>query len=276
MKYAIATLLVFGLLISCTPKKTADETGATIRPVNLLVEPGHEGMKLVWSTTGTGLSTGYRIYISETPLAAKYPGAELPDNVKSFNHAPYPGDTNPDDDLIHFDADGLDNGKKYYVSVRVQYTNRTLSAPSNEVAVVCGGRGSIELTVRYEGEQDGFSFAENEFVRADADANDLYFYSKEGTDYLASPVRLNGFLRDSKFVVLPYRGTYDEVASRVMDSAPPPDSDRIAVREGDWVLLETHDGHHVLLTLTGATGKDQERKIVLDYAYCSLSDDIWF
>ena len=125
-----------------------------------------------------------------------YPGATLPSSVKPFNPTPFPGDTNPDDGVEHFTAEGLQNGVTYYVTIRTVYPDGTLSPPSREVGVVCNPRGEVEISIRYESEHDGYSFAGDRYVRADTDENDLYFFSKDGIDYIASPDRLDGFLKN--------------------------------------------------------------------------------
>jgi hypothetical protein len=222
------------------------------------------------------MMSGYNIYISREPLVDRYPGSELPPTVKPFNNVPFPGDTDPSDGIQHFPAEGLENGVKYYVSVRVVNTDRSLSKPSNEVAAVCGPRGEIELSMRFKSDHDGFSFTQNGYVRADQLDNDLYFHSKDGTDYLVSPHRLNGFLKVSKLYPLPFKGAFEDVKEKVAALELNSPSDKVAVKPGDWVLLATPDNKHALIKVLDVTGTGENRRIKLFYAYNPLPDELLF
>jgi len=227
-------MLLLVLLVRCAPQKRLKEMPTGCYPYNVSVEVNNRQMTVTWRNKCSLLMSGYFIYISEEPLADQYPGTQLPASVKPFNQTPFPGDINPEDETEHFVAEGLENGVKYYVSVRIVNPDRTLSKPSNEVMAVCGPRGEIELSIRYKSDRDGFSFEKNTYVRADDIDNDLYFYSKDGTDYLASPNRLNGFLKTNKLKVLPFNGEFDQVRARFSALESQPDNDRVAVRRGDW------------------------------------------
>jgi hypothetical protein len=209
-------------------------------------------------------------------LAAYAQDTILPGTIRPFNLAAFNGDTDPDDGIEHFEADGLDNGKKYFVSVRTIFPNRTLSRSSAEIPAVCGPRGEIELSIRYRSEQDGFSFEQNGYVSADNLANDLYFFSKEGQDFLTSPVRLDGFLRDNRFMRLEFKGEYEQVKAQVATVDKIPDQDRIEIKKGDWVLLYTADKRFALLKVLDLSGRGDKRVIRLFYAYSALEDEVFF
>ena len=220
-------------------------------------------MTIVWEVECPRLISGYNIYISEQPLSEG--------NSRPFNATVYPGDTDPDDGVVQYDAQGLDNGVRYYVSVRVVFPDQSPSTPSEEVAAVCGPRGEIELTTRYSSEQDGYSFAQNQYVRADDLNNDLYFYSKGGTDYLASPIRLDGFLRNNRFMRLSVNGDLETVKHQLASIDSEPRDDRVAVREGDWVWIVTTEGHHALVQVRKLTSKEGKGTVVLSFAYWPIS-----
>ncbi len=220
-------------------------------------------MTIAWKVECPQLISGYNIYISDQPLTI--------DDSQPFNDAVYPGDTNPDDGVVQYDAQGLDNGVRYYVSARVVFPDQSLSAPSEEVVAVCGPRGEIELATRYSSEQDGYSFAHNQYVRADDLNNDLYFYSKGGTDYLASPLRLDGFLRNSRFVRLLVNGDLETAKSRLASIDSEPRDNRVAVREGDWVWIVTTEGHHALVQVRKLSVEGGKGTVVLFFAYWPIS-----
>ncbi|MFZ5979204.1 MAG: hypothetical protein ACOYVF_01095, partial [Candidatus Zixiibacteriota bacterium] len=150
MRKLLALLLVSGLLFSCGgPPKEKIVASTNTFAYDLNVEVDHQQMTLSWLLNKRGLISGYNIYISETPLAAKYPGPSLPESIKPYNSTYFPGDENPADGIEYFTAEGLEDGVKYYVTVRVVMADRSLSEPSNEVVAVCGARSEFDLAFRY-------------------------------------------------------------------------------------------------------------------------------
>jgi len=253
--------------ISCGPKLSLEKATITCIPTDMQVEVRDRAMTVSFADNCERLKAGYNIYISRESLTDKYPGTELPVSIKPFNHPVFPGDTSPEDGIEHFEATGLENGNPYYVSVRIVFPDRTLSQPSREVVAVCGPRGDLELTVRYKSAHDGFSFIDNSVVRADNSRNDVYYFTKDGDDFLASPNRLDGFLRVTNLKVLPFAGTFKEVSTKLMTQDPLPDEDHVEVKQGDWVWLITADGYSALLEVVGFEGKGELRRIKLFYAF---------
>ena len=275
---SIVLLAVVLLLtgVGCGPKKVADETATGCCPEDLQVEVNDGRMDVQWTADCSNLISGYNIYISEKPLVAKYPGAALPETVEPFNHSTYAGDTNPDDGVEHFIAESLENGKEYYVSVRVVNPDRTMSRPSNEVLAVCGPRGEMEISIRYKSERDGYSFDKNEHVRADDMANDLYFFSKDGVDYLASPSRLDGFLKANRFGKLKAKGDLARIVQALPKLKSQPKDEKLAVKKGDWVHLRTVDKTNALLKVLDVRGEGNQRTIKLYFAYTSVPGKLVF
>ena len=269
-------LLVMIIAAGCGPTKKPSEVSTTIYPYDLSVSGGNRKLELSWKAHGEGLISGYNIYISRTSLAAEYPDGKYPATVKPHNLTVFPGDTNPEDKVEHYDAEGLENGVKYYVTVRTVMSDRSLSRPSNEVAVVAGPRGEITLDSRYQGEHDGYSFEEEAYTGADADNNDIYFYSLDGVDYLASPTRLNGFLRESKFLVLPYKGDLSDILAKVNGAELSPSEIRTKISTGSWVLMRTADKANVLLKVLGFSGEGKDRQVNLQFAVSGLKSEIFF
>lgn len=278
----LGLLLALGsviLIISCGPKPkpvtppvVVDTTPkSTVTPVDLTVDVGSGTLTAAWKKSGEGLTSGYNIYISPRPLAGVYP-----DSVRPFNTAPYPGDTNPEDSMETFEAVGLTDGVKYFVSVRVLYPDRTLSAPSNEVEAICGYRGETELNVRFSETNDGFSFAAGKSVRADDPANDIYLFTKDKQDYLASPSRLGGFLRETRFVQLSVMGRFIQLRESIQKLSATPADDKVAVKAGHWVLVQTADSTHALIQVLGVSGSGQSRKLKLFIAHCPAKGEMIF
>jgi hypothetical protein len=272
---------VLATVIGCGPQpgvKQTPEVAPSERehPVGLFAQVESHRATVNWKTVGDGLIAGYNIYISPDPVVGRYPDTMLPYHIQPFNSTPYPGDTNPDDSVVTFVADNLSDGVKYYVSVRVVYSDGTLSMPSNEVAIVCGPRGECLLPVRYSSKNDGYSFESAGYVSADSPANDLYFYTVDGGDYLASPNRLDGFLKVNKFKVvsLPDGLRQDIGSSRVFEI--PPSADKAQIRVGDWVWIRMPDRTNALVHVTSLTGEGNGRAVKLFYAYCPLAGSLIF
>ncbi len=272
------------LLVSCgTPPKPTPEPNppqetvkSTVTPYDLQADASNAKLTVSWKTRGEGLISGYSIYISPELIVGRYPDTMLPSFVHPYNSTPYPGDTNPDDSIEQFVAEGLENGVKYYVSVRVLYPDGRLSLPSNEVAAVCGPRGEMELGVRYSSQQDGFSFDNNGYVSADFAANDLYFYTVDGHDYIASPNRLDGYLRATKFKIVSLPNGLKDAHPGFGQFELPPTADKVEVRPGDWVWARTPEKRSAILQVVNVIGKGNARRVGLTYAYCPLAGELIF
>ena len=270
MKKHIVTLGCLLVLAGCGPTRKIGEESRTGRvPFALKVAPDHRRAVVQWRVRGDASFMGYNIYI--------VPANSVSAAAKPFNKEPFPGDTTPDDGIETFDANGLDNGVEYKVWVRALYGDQSQSPSTDTLTVVCGGHGILSLGVRYNSDYDGFSFAENKTVRANAADNDLYFLSLQGVMYLASPTRLDGFLRATTFTVLPYKGEFETVRENVIKDRPKASEERVMVKNGDWVLLRVADGSHTLLQILDSAGSSDEDTIIrLFYAYSPLKDRLFF
>jgi len=265
MKKLFAVSVICTLLLSCGSPRQSDEGGADCIPLSIKADVNREVMTVSWIPNCNRTSSGFNIYISQQPLAADWPGMQTPVEITPHNHQPFLGDTNPSDGREHFEAEGLTDGVLYYVSVRIVYPDGALSKPSEEIMAVCGARGEMELSLRFKSEKDGFSFDLNEFVRADGVDNDLYFFSRDGEDFLSSPTRLSGFLRASKLAILPFRGELVDIG-QVLDTSKPA-NDRVQVRQGDWLHLVTAEGGQAVFQVKGFAGQGEQRRILLQYAF---------
>lgn len=267
-------IVILAALNGCAPSKTTlveevtPPTVSDVKPVDLTVIPDDQGMTVEWKRKGDGLISGYNIYISDNQ--------QISDSAKPFNFEPYPGDTNPDDGVETFKAEGLENGKRYFVSVKVIRPDRSLSPSSNQASTICGPRGEIVIESRYSGEHDGYAFAANQYVRAFAKSNDLYFYSTNGFDYLASPSRLDGFNRRSLFSKLSVNGSLSEIRTAVSKLKVNPDSERAELKAGDWILIRTADNHNGLLKVLGFEGEGKARAVRLEFAFCPAEGEMVF
>lgn len=270
IRHTFSVLLLSGCgLLSCGPGKVSREAADGCYPRDLRVEVNSHMMDISWKNKCDRLISGYNIYVSDKPVDPL--GA-----VEPYNSTPYSGDTNPDDGIEHFIAERLENGRKYYISVRIVYPDRTLSVPSEELVAVCGPRGEIELSVRYKSDKDGFSFEQNQYVRADDSSNDLVFYSKDGADYVDSPSRLNGFIKANRLRKTALTGGFDEVRREIDLLRGDPTDDRVAVKKGDWLHVRTPEGGNALVKVLDVHGTGGERRIKLFFAYNPAGGEMLF
>jgi len=246
------------------------------KPYDLSVEVDSGNMLLKWKRDCPRTISGYNIYISEKLLGPDYGYKQIPDEIRPHNSQPFPGDTNPDDGIEIYEADGLKDGVKYYVSARIILPNGVQSRPTNEQMVDCGPSGEIELSIRFKSEQDGFSFGKEEFIRADNEENDLVYSNVEGVDYLSSPIKLNGFLKDIKLKPLPFSGGFEAVKAKAKTLDSTPSDDRLAVITGDWVWLMSPDKKSTLVKVLGFSGEGDERRIRLYYRHSTIAGEFFY
>lgn len=275
------TLIIFLILamifsFGCGPKKVTDERSSGCQPNDLQVDVNSGTMDVYWKSDCDRLISGYNIYIAENPLVKDYPGSDIPEAVKPFNSSPYAGDTDPDDGVEHFIAEGLEDGKKYFVSVRVVNPDLTMSKPSNEVMAICGPSGEIELSIRYKSEHDGFSLERGEYVRADAVDNDIYFFSDSQGDYLNSPAKLTGFLKENLLAKLSLKGAFRDIRGKIPQALSNPDKQKVAVKKGDWLHLRTPEGANAVINVLGISGNGEDRRIKLYFVFNPLPGERTF
>lgn len=264
--FPLLIVLAFMFIYGCTPKPPAGETSSCI-PENLNVNVDDSMMQVVWENNCKNLISGYNIYINDKPN-------QQSSDLKPFNFEPFAGDTDPEDGVERYEAKQLENGKKYYVSVRIINPDRTLSKPSKEFVAVCGAREEITLSIRYKSDHDGYSFEKNEYVKADNLENDLYFFSKDGVDYISSPVKLDGFLKANKLTKLSYTGDFEKLRYKINDINPKADLDRVKIAKNDWLFLVTPDKKSALIKVLDISGKGEARQIKLFIAYVPIENEL--
>lgn len=276
MKYLFGFVILAVMVLGCAPRKGVGESSGDCTPQNITVEGGDRSLIVTWEPNCNKLIAGYNIYISEDPLDSHSSGETSRLSAEPFNTTPFSGDTEPDDGIEHFVAERLENGKKYHVSVQTILPDKTQARFSKEILTACSPHGKIKLSVRYKSDNDGYSFNKSRVVRADELANDLYFYAKNGKDVIASPRRLDGFLRDNKFALLNFKGDINSVKKDLAQKTIKPSKQRVEIKAGDWVLLETEDKMFVLLNVLGFEGARESRRVELFYYYSTIKGELFF
>ena len=284
MKRILSLLILATLFLQCAPpaekgKVREEEKQITISipcsPTGLAIKPGNKKLLLKWFTNcaETVLLSGYNIYLLREPLEKKYFYVNPPSDIGPFNATPYPGDTDPNDSFETMEIDGLENGVEYFVSVRSVFPDGIVSASSNEVGVICRPEGEFVLAFRYANLNDGFSFARGISARADASANDIYFFDKDGYDFIASPDRLNGFLRKSGIFSLGKTKDIYQYPQFQIDVEP---VEKMPVRTGESYLIKTADGNYAKIRIEDISGENKNRKLKIRYIYQTIKNLIRF
>lgn len=275
MKVRLAIFILMLTTLSCQPPKDKGEVNRGMVPFNLNATMNDGGFEIAWQCDIKGNISGYNIYASEHSLEKSHPDGIYPVDVKPVNHPVFPGDTDASDGVEHYLTAGLENGQRYFVTVRTVYPDHTLSDPAPEIVVIPGPSGIITMTERFKGDNDGFSFEKNRTASADAVLNDLFFQVQNGSKYLASPTRLDGFLNQTLLVRLPYKGEYHEVKRLVNQGDQSPSRDRVEVSAGDWVLARLASGKHVLISVSGFQHATNQ-SVTLEYYLCTLTKSLHF
>ncbi len=267
----LVVLTIMLLAVSCQSNKqgTSDEMAKRCNPHSLAIDStGSHYVKIAWNPgcPGTRIMQGFNIYYSPSPLATKYSGHEMPDNIKPFNREVYLGDPDGNEKWESFEFENIPLGQLFYVHVRVVNADNSLSLPSNEIEMVCYPQGIFELNVSYSGDKSGFSFVTGSHCATDAVENDLYFYSKGGQDFLCSPIRISDVNRNNKI----YLGGKSQVLGDVNGFTPKGSGvEKTELVHGMIYIVETEGGHLAKLRLIRMEGKGDSRKAVFEYFYRS-------
>ncbi|MCK5128055.1 MAG: hypothetical protein KAR42_17495 [candidate division Zixibacteria bacterium] len=260
---AMITMLVLG----CGPKTSPDES-KKCNPHSLTIEAtGSHYVKIAWDPgcpTETRIMRGFNIYYSPTPLAKMYPGHQMPDNIKPYNIELYPGDPEGDIKWESFEFEAIPSAQLFYVHVRVQNSDNTLSLPSNEIEMICYPQGTIEIMESYSGDKSGFSFVTDTYCATDAVENDFYFFSKDGKKYLCSPLRVSEINRVSKIYSL---GEADNLGDIETISVSGKALDKVEMNVGHVYAVETQDGHFAKLRLLKMENVNGKIKAIFEYFY---------
>ncbi|MEZ5358818.1 MAG: hypothetical protein R3F48_08280 [Candidatus Zixiibacteriota bacterium] len=267
----LSVLLIFCLLVSCGPKTQApaDEMAKRCTPKDLKIEQtGSHLVKIGWNPgcPGTRIMQGFNIYASAEPLVKRYFGREMPDNIKPYNDKVYPGALDASQDREYFDFENIQLGQLYYVHVRVVNSDGSLSLPTNEIEVICFPQGTLDLAVSYSGNEAGFSFVTDTYCGTDDVINDLYFFSKDGKDFLCSPSRISEVNRQNKIYVAGKAASLGGTENIGPVGSP---LEKTELIPGTVYIIETEDGHFAKLRLVQMKGSGNERRAEFEYFYRS-------
>jgi hypothetical protein len=266
IKGLLLLIVLLSIVTACSSGLKVKSIRTECAPSNLEVKANDHTLFLKWDTNCPDdvLLSGYYIFLEKKPIYELFHDTIPPSKIKPFNHTPYPGDTDPEDSFETMLIQNLDNGVEYFISLRTIFPDHSISVSSNEIAAMCRPEGQFDLAFRYADLNDGFNFKTGQAVRADAENNDLYFFNKDGFDFIASPHRLNGFLRHTKFYSLGKTG--DVYQHRKLD-LDIPSVEKMPVIAGESYLIETADGNYAKIRIENISGEKKERFLSIKYIY---------
>ncbi len=254
-------------LTACGPSRKAavDETQLCI-PQGLTVDStGNAYLRIQWNMAcpGSRVMRGFNIYLSDSPVTDEFPGRQRPD-IKPYNNDLYPGDTLGRPTIESFVFENIPTAQVHYIHVRTVYNDGSVSIPTNELEVIVYPQGTLELGVSYSGDHDGYSFAENSYVNTDALSNDIYYYNRDGADYLCSASRISAINRNTK---LYSAGNGTDIGS-VENIVPVGNPDeRLDIHTGDIIVAITEEGYPAKLRVAGFDGSGEDRIVKLEFFY---------
>jgi hypothetical protein len=215
------------LALACPP--SPGESSRFPSPYDLRVETVSHGADIYWSVNRKSgeIISGYNIYLSEESMKPVFPDWRK-SHPQPYNHTPYPGDTDGDITRESFEIRGLENGRRYYVSVRTMGSDGWESGPSNEVAFTPLARGEFVVSSFHSRDDGGFSFDDEISVPARDPRCDIYLYSKGNDVGLSSPHRLGAGLRKTGFI------RYADKSGEVLET--------IKIDRGDRLTVITRNG----------------------------------
>ncbi len=230
-------------------------------PTQIEVEPGSRRLIVRWSMESEEGVAGYNVFVC--PRQKQPEG--FPDSIPCgpFNGDLFLGDVDISDPWIEYVSEGLINFMPLLVTVSVVYTDGSEARSREMVGAICRPTGEFRLPIRGRGKSgakdDGFNFEEEKTVGARDTLNDLYFFSKDGIDYLNSPSRQEGFLRENLLTKLSFRGDINQLRSRMKklsELVTIHEGDKIAILPGDWLLVSQKNCSFCLNTLVQVTSLD--------------------
>jgi hypothetical protein len=261
-------IFISALLIACGPKTGVDlSEGKSCNPHSLEIDStGSHYTRIAWNPgcPGVRIMQGFNIYLLPTPIVDQYSGHDLPESIKPYNKEPYPGDPEGNEKYETFEFKDIPLAERYYAHVRVINSDGTLSLPSNEIEIIQMPQGIINLGTSYSGDNDGFSFEIDDYCGTDDVENDLYFYSKDGIDYLCSPARISAINRANKIYSL---GQGESLGDVSKISSRGEASEKIAMNPGGIFVIETEEGHLAKIRLVRMTGSGNSRTAEFEYYY---------
>jgi len=227
----------------------------------LTVEPSDGALTIRWRTERTDgqAFAGYYVYITPEGSPANVP----------FNQSPYPGDTDGDPTRESFEARPLNNGVRYLCSVASLNTDGTIGSATQPVPAICRPGGRVKLQPLFSGDFDGIDFTSGSYVTSDDSECHIVFLSKQSTDSLLAPSRIDPLNHETRFWDVGRQSSFAAVPDIELKGTG---STQVPVQAGHTYVYKTPDDHYGKLFVESIGGEDGIRTIYLEYMYQPIPD----
>lgn len=250
------------------------EGGQRPIPTQIEVEPGSRQLLISWTLPFDDRISGYNVYLgvsSEVDGKREVRWEDVP-----HNDSIYPGDTDPDDPRIEYLATGLENGEKYLIRVAAVSVDGTELISEELPSGIPRPSGEFTIAIRGRGEPDGYCFNCEKTVGSKDLLNDLYFFSKDGIDYLNAPSRQEGLLKENTLIPLPFKGSFKQIRSRQREFTGRVGGDKVTVKPGDWVLFQSPEKEYTLVEVRSLQGTGDQRTVTCRYVASASPKELSF
>ena len=277
-KLTAVAVLVLPILVTisgCAPaaRKAPVETKPPVEtarclPHDLTVDSlDNHYARIAWNPgcPETRILRGFNIYLSRKP-SPENRNSRAKDMAIPYNETVYPGDAEGRADRESFEFRDLTLSTRYFARVRAVYDDSTFSPPTNEVEIIGYPQGAITLAESYFGRQDGFSFEKNDYCKTDAMENDLYYYSKDGRNFLCSPLRISRVNRKTEIFTTDKQGTLADLAHIEPRGKG---LDKAEIFPGTILLIKTATGNRAALRIVKCVDAGVVRETTIQYYYLS-------
>ena len=152
-----------------------------------------------------------------------------------------------------------ENGKKYYVHIRLKGANSRISLPSNEVVALPRPEGQMVLHETKSKNYSAFDFEHLKMVASKNKHADIVFDFVEDAPKLRSPHLRKKKLRKTLFV-----------SSNMEEDEFSEDTnfyEEITLSEGQTIIAKTERGNYARLTVEALGGSFPDRFVRINYAY---------
>jgi hypothetical protein len=256
------------VLCSCAAGSRDIRTAEAEAPAvsDLEVTPGSGSLTLSWKVKRgrDDVFGGFKVYILRESLAQGGQIETALRKARPVDDTPYPGDADGDILRESYEADGLENGVRYYCTVASLTAAGEISSWTREVMAICRPGGRATLQPIFSGDRDGFDFAAGRHVNTDDFECHAAFYVKAGVDHLISPSRIDPLLPETRFWDAGAQAGFDSLVdwqpagAGVIELIP---------RQGHAYVYRTSDGNYGKFWIAQITREGDLHTIHFEFMY---------
>ncbi len=236
-------------------------------PHNLVAVAGDNQVDLNWKLEGKRdeYVLGCNVY-AETRSLEGISVDKLPASRGTW--PPIYVDSDTINSWTNYILDNLENGKKYFIHIRLKGSNQRISPASNEVAMIPHPEGVIKLYETRSKHYSAFEFSKQKKVSSKNKHADIIFDEQENVAMLLSPHLRKKGLRQTGIVDMRDLRPFNEITNveNIVFG------EEILAVIDHVVVIKTEDSHYAKLLIEKIEGKIPNRYIEFRYCYQMLPD----